>query len=77
MNGDVTCAPRDYGSTYCGPHDLYDYADCAIGGNITGDDIPAYCYDEWCYVDYDKCILSKEFMYRSVAGDGNPDLFYS
>jgi len=67
-----SCFPLDFGTGFCTHWELEYDASCLAGG-----DIPDYCLDQWCYVDYDKCKLSSERMTLSRLHPELTNLYFS
>mmetsp|Transcript_2090 Transcript_2090/g.4481 ORF Transcript_2090/g.4481 Transcript_2090/m.4481 type:complete len:745 (+) Transcript_2090:84-2318(+) len=74
-----SCAPLNYGSNICQPHDLVDDATCDVS-QANNSDIPSYCFQSWCYVDADACVRDTDnAVYRSsyFPVESGVDMFYS
>jgi len=67
------CYPLTYGRSICDAHDLKVNPLC----NSSNPDLPEYCHDEWCYVDFEKCKRSDKMMRKSDYYPGSNDIFYS
>ncbi len=73
------CAPLDYGSNTCRPHDLVYDPICDVS-LATQPDFPRYCFQSWCYVDADSCVRDTDnAVYRSsyFPVESGVDFFYS
>ena len=78
-----TCFPLMYGSGSCKQHDLSVHPSCQQV--IVDDDnnnlplpLPEFCYESFCYVDYNKCKDSKEIFRRTdLFGFLDTDIYYS
>mmetsp|Transcript_14706 Transcript_14706/g.29438 ORF Transcript_14706/g.29438 Transcript_14706/m.29438 type:complete len:739 (+) Transcript_14706:148-2364(+) len=73
-----SCAPLNYGSNICQPHDLVDDATCDVS-QANNSDIPSYCFQSWCYVDVASCAKTTNAVYRSsfFPANSGAELFYS
>ena len=76
-----TCFPLMYGSGSCNQHDISVHPSCQV---VDDDDnnlpiiLPEFCYESFCYVDYDKCKDSKEIFRRTdLFGFLETDIYYS
>ena len=50
--GDAKCYPASYGSSACAAHDMTSTPECMTADESSR---PAWCVDEWCYVDLNNC----------------------
>jgi hypothetical protein len=65
--------PRAYGSAACKPWDAGLPPSC----NTTTSPLPAWCAQQWCYVDRAKCLRSAHRLQRSEYFPQRADLFFS
>ena len=76
-----TCFPLMYGSGSCNQHDISVHPSCQVvddDGNNLPISLPEFCYESFCYVDYNKCKDSKEIFRRTDQfGFLETDIYYS
>lgn len=66
------CLSTNYGSTSCTTHDLNEPTISGCGKDNSSS--PRFCYESWCYVDYEKCRRSNHAQHKSTLF---PGLYYS